>query len=144
MIYGSIEFTGQLTARAEQFLGPYRPYTPTVLCVGAGLSFQFVGLADKLLQPGTALVVVEQYQLTSVLPIDPGLWVGGAGGTEVVLGLALVVGLFTRGVATAALGILTLTLFALPDGPVLAHIPLFGMAAALLITGSGRLALDNI
>lgn len=143
-VYGGIGFTGRLTARAERFLGPYRPYTPTVLRVGAGLSFLTVGLADKLLQPGKALVVVEQYQLTSVLPIDPGLWVVGAGGTEVVLGLALIVGFFTRGVATAAFGILTLTLFALPDDPVLAHIPLFGLAAALLITGSGRLALDNL
>lgn len=143
-VYGGLEFTGRLTERAEQFLGPYRPYTPTVLRVGAGLSFLFVGLGDKLLQPGTALVVVEQYQLTSVLPIDAGLWVVGAGGTEVVLGLALIVGFFTRGVATAAFGTLTLTLFALPDDPVLAHIPLFGLTAALLITGSGRLALDNV
>ena len=143
-VYGGIAFTGRLTERAEQLLGPYQPYTPTVLRVGAGLSFLIVGLADKLLQPGKALVVVEQYQLTSVLPIDAGLWVVGAGGTEVVLGLALIVGFFTRGVATAAFGILTLTLFALPDDPVLAHIPLFGLAAALLITGSGRLALDNV
>lgn len=143
-VYGGIEFTGRLYELAEAVVGPYRPYTPTVLRVGAGLSFLIVGLGDKLLQPGKALVVVEQYQLTSVLPIDPGLWVVGAGGTEVALGLALIVGLFTRGVATAAFGILTLTLFALPDDPVLAHIPLFGLTAALLITGSGRLALDNI
>lgn len=143
-VYGGIAFTGRLTEQAERFLGPYRPYTPTILRVGAGLSFLIVGLADKLLQPGKALVVVEQYHLTSVLPIDAGLWVVGAGGTEVVLGVALIVGFFTRGVAMAAFGILTLTLFALPDDPVLAHIPLFGLAAALLITGSGRLALDNL
>lgn len=68
----------------------------------------------------------------------------GAGTTEFALGVALIVGLFTRGVAAIAFGIFTLTLFALPGDPVLAHVSLFGLTTALLITGSGRIALDNL
>jgi uncharacterized membrane protein YphA (DoxX/SURF4 family) len=128
----------------EQRLAPYAVYTPTILRVGLGLNFIYTGLFDKLLQPAVALAVVEKYHLTRVVPVDPGMWVVGAGGVELLLGCALVVGLFTRGVAAIAFGMFTLTLFALPDDPVLAHISLFGLATALLITGSGRIALDNL
>lgn len=128
----------------EQRLDPYAVYTPTILRVGLGINFIYTGLFDKLLQPAEALAVVEKYHLTRVIPVDPGLWVIGAGSAELLLGCALVVGLFTRGVAALAFGLFTLTLFALPDDPVLAHISLFGIATALLITGSGRIALDNL
>jgi len=72
------------------------------------------------------------------------MWVIGAGMTELTLGVGLILGIFTRGLATVAFGVFTLTLFALPDDPVLAHISLFGLTTALLITGSGRFALDNL
>ena len=134
----------RLATRLDRYATPYAAYTPTVLRVGLGINFVYTGLFDKLLQPGAALAVVEQYHLTRVVPIDPGMWVVGAGATELLLGCALIVGIFTRGVATVAFGVFTLTLFALPNDPVLAHISLFGMATALLITGSGRIALDNL
>ena len=128
----------------DRHLDPYEAYTPTVIRLGLGLNFVYTGLFDKLLQPTQALAVVEQYDLTSVVPVDPGLWVVGAGTTELALGIALIVGLFTRGVAAIAFGTFTLTLFALPGDPVLAHVSLFGLTTALLITGSGRIALDNL
>lgn len=133
-----------LRAWTDRHFDPYAAYTPTVIRLGLGLNFVYTGLFDKLLQPAQALAVVERYQLTSVVPVDPGLWVVGAGTTELALGIALIVGLFTRGVAAIAFGTFTLTLFALPGDPVLAHVSLFGLATALLITGSGRIALDNL
>jgi len=143
-LYGRTNPIHKLTVRIDQYVAPYEAYTPTILRVGLGINFVYTGVFDKLLQPGKALAVVEKYGLTRVLPVDPGMWVIGAGGTELLLGCALIAGVFTRGVATVAFGILTLTLFALPNDPVLAHIPLFGLATALLITGSGRIALDNL
>lgn len=133
-----------LTDRVGGHLDSYAVYTPTILRLGLGFNFVYTGLFDKLLQPAQALAVVDRYDLTSVVPVDPGLWVVGAGTTELALGVALIVGLFTRGVAAIAFGTFTLTLFALPDDPVLAHISLFGLTTALLITGSGRIALDNL
>jgi uncharacterized membrane protein YphA (DoxX/SURF4 family) len=88
--------------------------------------------------------VVEKYDLTAVVPVSEGLWVVGAGLTELALGLALAVGLFTRAGALLALGMFTLTLFGLADDPVLAHVTLFGLASALVITGSGPLSLDRL
>jgi uncharacterized membrane protein YphA (DoxX/SURF4 family) len=53
-----------------------------------------------------------------------------------------VLGAFTRASALVALGLFVTTLFGLPDDPVLAHVSLFGLASALLITGAGRYSLD--
>jgi uncharacterized membrane protein YphA (DoxX/SURF4 family) len=71
------------------------------------------------------------------------MWVFGAGLGELAVGLLILTGLFTRSAAGAGFLILTTTLFGLPDDPVLAHVTLFGLTSALLITGSGPLALDR-
>jgi uncharacterized membrane protein YphA (DoxX/SURF4 family) len=108
-----------------------------------GLSFVFLGLFEKLLAPEMALGVVEQYSLTALLPVPAELWVLGAGFAELGLGLAIMFGFFTRISAITALSVFVLTLFGIPDDPVLAHIGLFSLASALLITGAGAYALDN-
>jgi uncharacterized membrane protein YphA (DoxX/SURF4 family) len=122
---------------------PYREYAPTVLRAGLGVGFVYLGVTQKLLRPGPALAVAEKYNLTAVAPVDPALWVVGAGLTETVVGLALIAGVYTRGVAAVAFLLFTATLFGLPDDPVLAHTSLFGLVSALLITGSGPLALGR-
>ncbi|MFB6205586.1 MAG: DoxX family protein [Haloglomus sp.] len=142
-IYGQLDPVHRAADAVERAVTPYRPYVPTVVRVGLGVDFVFLGLYEKLLQPGAALAVVEKYDLTAVVPVDPGLWVVGAGLTEISLGLMLTAGLFVRADATVALAMFTLTLFGLPDDPVLAHVSLFGLASALLITGAGPLSLDR-
>jgi len=71
------------------------------------------------------------------------VWVVGAGLTGVALGVALIVGVFTRAGSLTALTLFTLTLFGLPDDPVLAHVSLFGLASALLVTGAGPYSVDR-
>jgi len=83
-----------------------------------GITFVYLGLIEKLADPGRALLVVEKYDLTSVVPVDPGLWVVGAGVTEIAVGLALIAGFFTRGAAALSFVLFTATLFGLPDDPV--------------------------
>lgn len=134
----------------ERLVDPFRrriePYTtllPTVVRVGLGITFVTLGLGEKLLAPGQALAVVEKYDLTAVVPVSPEMWVVGAGVTEVAVGLALIVGFLTRGVAGFAFLLFTTTLFGLPDDPVLAHISLFGLASVLMVTGAGPWSLDR-
>ncbi|SEO71791.1 Uncharacterized membrane protein YphA, DoxX/SURF4 family [Halogranum amylolyticum] len=121
---------------------PYETYVPTILRVGLGLSFIYLGVAQKLMNPGEALAVVAKYDLTSVVPVAPELWVVGAGLTETLVGVMLIVGLFTRAFSGVAFALFTTTLFGLPDDPVLAHISLFGLVSALLVTGAGPFSLD--
>lgn len=112
-----------------------------VLRVTLGVNFIYLGLTQKLLNGGQALSVVEKYNLTAVVPVSPELWVVGAGLAEIGVGVLLLSGLVTRGVAGVAFVLFTLTLFGLPDDPVLAHVSLFGLASALMVTGSGPYAL---
>jgi uncharacterized membrane protein YphA (DoxX/SURF4 family) len=116
---------------------------PVVVRVGLGLSFVYLGVVQKLFQPGQALAVVAKYNLTSVVPVSPELWVLGAALTETALGVALALGLFTRACCGVSVLMFTTTLFGLPDDPVLAHISLFGLVSVLIVTGAGAYSLDQ-
>lgn len=123
-------------------LEPLEDYAATVVRLALGFNFAYLGLTQKLLAPGRALQVVQKCDLTSVVPVDPGMWVVGVGLVEVTLGLALLLGAFTRAVAGVAFLMFTVTLFGLADDPVLAHVSLFGLASTLIVSGSGPLAVD--
>ncbi len=142
-IYGRFDPVHRLANWFNRTIEPYERYAATVVRAGLGIAFAYLGVVEKLLAPGTGLAVVEKYDLTAVVPVDAGLWVLGAGLTEIALGAALLLGVFTRGGAAVAFLMFTLTLFGLPDDPVLAHVTLYGMVSMLLITGSGPLAIDN-
>lgn len=122
---------------------PYRRTVPVVLRAGIGIAFIYLGITQKLLRPGDALGVVAKYDLTAVVPVAPELWVIGAGLTEALVGVMLIAGAFTRGFSLVAFGLFTTTLFGLPDDPVVAHISLFGLVSALLITGGGPYSVDD-
>lgn len=83
------------------------------------------------------------YGLTGAVPASPALWVVGAGVVETAVGLAPVVGAFTRACSGVAFLLFTTTLFALPDDPVLAHVSLFGLASVLVVTGAGPHSVDR-
>jgi uncharacterized membrane protein YphA (DoxX/SURF4 family) len=118
------------------------PLAP-LLRLFVGANFLYLGVTQKWFNPASALAVVEKYELTRVVPVAPELWVFGAGLVEAAVGVAFILGLFTRGSAAVGFLMLTTTLFGLPDDPVLAHITLFGLLSALLVVGSGRYSLDS-
>ncbi len=121
----------------------YADVVPLLVRLGLGGAFVASGLVDKLLVPNQALATVDKYDLTRLIPVDPGLWVVGAAAVETALGLAILVGLFTRPAAMLAFAVLTLTLFGLPDDPVVAHVGLFGLSSVLVVLGAGRWSLDR-
>lgn len=122
---------------------PFASLVPLVLRVGVGVSFVYLGVAQKIMNPGEALSVVAKYNLTAVVPVSPELWVVGAGLTEALVGVLFVTGAFTRAASLTAFVIFTTTLFGLPDDPVLAHVTLFGLVSALLVTGAGPFSVDE-
>lgn len=126
----------------DTLLAPWQPLVPVVIRVSFGVMLVYLGVTQKLLNPGLALAVVEHYDLTAVVPVTPAVWVVGVAFGEIVLGVALVAGVFTRVAAFATFGVLTVTLFGLPDDPALVHLSLFGLALVLLITGGRRTTLS--
>jgi uncharacterized membrane protein YphA (DoxX/SURF4 family) len=143
-LYSRIDpFYRRVAVPFAERMADYERLAPVVLRVGVGVSFAYLGVTQKLANPGDALAVVAKYDLTSVVPVAPELWVVGAGVTEFAVGVALFVGLFARFFSGVAFLLLTTTLFGLPDDPVLAHISVFGLVSALLVTGAGRYSVDK-
>ena len=142
-VYGRIDPVAGIATTFRERIDPYRTSLPTLVRATLGINFVYLGLFQKLLQPAWAIAVVEKYDLTAVVPVAPELWVIGAGLAEMAVGLALLTGLFTRAAAGVAFTLFTLTLFALPDDPVLAHLSLFGLVSVLIVTGGGPLSLDR-
>ena len=123
--------------------GGYDDTVPLVVRLGLGGAFVASGIVDKLLIYDQALAAVDRYELTSVVPVAPELWVLGAILIETALGVAIIFGVFTRFSAVVGFAVLTLALFALPDDPVIAHVGLFGLSSVLVILGGGRWSLDR-
>jgi uncharacterized membrane protein YphA (DoxX/SURF4 family) len=142
-VYSRIDpFYRKVAVPFVERVDPYRMLVPVIVRIGLGLSFIYLGITQKLMNPGNATAVVAKYNLTAVVPVSPELWVVGAGVTEAAVGTVLLVGAFTRAASAVAFLLFTSTLFGLPDDPVLAHISLFGLASALLVTGAGRWSVD--
>ena len=142
-VYSDIDpFYRRVAVPFAERIEPYTAFVPTLLRGGIGVAFVYLGITQKLLRPGQALAVVGKYDLTAVVPVAPELWVIGAGLTETLVGVMFILGAFTRGFSLVAFGLFVTTLFGLPDDPVVAHISLFGLVSALLITGSGPYSVD--
>lgn len=116
---------------------------PLLVRLGLGGAFVASGIIDKVVIYEQALAAVEQYQLTSIIPVTPDLWVIGASLAETSLGLAILLGVLTRFSAVAGFAVLTLALMALPNDPVIAHVGLFGLSSVLVVLGAGRWSLDR-
>jgi len=143
-VLGRLRLVSAPMGIAESAIAPFSAYAATVARVGLGVAFVYLGLFEKLANPGRALLVVQKYDLTTIVPVDPGAWVLGAGLAEIALGALLIGGLLTRAVAAAAFVVFTLTMFGLADDPVLAHVTMFGLASAVFTLGSGPFSLDRL
>lgn len=117
-------------------------WTPFAVRVPLGLAFVYLGVTQKILDPGPALALVEMLALPAAGPLTPAMWVLGAGLVEAAVGLLLVTGLLARSASALAFLVLTSTLFALPNDPVLAHVTLFGLSSVVFTLGAGPASLD--
>lgn len=135
---------GARAATTDLASGHYDDWVPLLVRLGVGGAFAASGIVDKLLIYDQSLAAVDRYQLTSVIPVTPELWVLGAILIETALGVAIVLGVLTRFSAVVGFAVLTLALFALPDDPVIAHVGLFGMSSVLVILGGGQWSLDRL
>ena len=134
---------GARLANERSRLAGYEDVVPLLVRIALGGALLASAVADKLLVYEQGLATVAKHNLTAVVPVSPELWVVGAALVEGGLGLAVLLGLATRLSAIAAFSVLTLTVFALPDDPVIAHVGLFGTASILVVLGAGRWSLDG-
>jgi uncharacterized membrane protein YphA (DoxX/SURF4 family) len=114
-------------------------YVPLILRCGIGAAMLYLAWYEKFLNPHVSELVVKEYGFSNM--ITPALWVLGAGVTETLVGLLLLVGYKTRFAAAVALLVLCVSFFYFQES-VYSHVTLFGTLSILFITGGGKLSLD--
>jgi uncharacterized membrane protein YphA (DoxX/SURF4 family) len=126
-------------------VSPFRflkKYVPLVLRIGIGGAMIYLALYEKLLNPRISEIVAVQEKLVDVIPVSAAMWVLSAGIIEFVIGLALILGLYTRISAGIAFIVLSLSFFYFNED-VYSHITLFGILSVLFISRGGKFSLDK-
>jgi len=103
----------------------------------------FLVLYEKFLNPHWSRLVVENYHLTSIIPVSPAMWVLSAGLIEFMIGFMLFIGLKTRIVAAITFFVLSLSFFYFNEA-VYSHITFFITLSIIFITGGGKFSIDTI
>ena len=80
-----------------------------------GIAMIFLALYEKILNPLWSDAVVKQFNLTHVIPVEPSMWVLSVGIIELVIGIVLLLGWFTRTTSIVAIIVLSCTLFFLKE-----------------------------
>ncbi|OGZ57651.1 MAG: hypothetical protein A2827_01240 [Candidatus Spechtbacteria bacterium RIFCSPHIGHO2_01_FULL_43_30] len=123
-------------------LKSFKEWVPLVLRVGIGGAMIFLAVYEKFLNPHLSQLVVENYQLTSIIPVSTGMWVLSAGLIEFAVGLVLLIGFQTRLAAVIAFSVLSLSFFYFHEA-VYSHVTLFTILSILFVTGGGKLSVDK-
>ncbi len=119
-----------------------RNLTPLILRIGIGCAMLFLAFYEKILNPHMSELVVSQYQLTNFIPVSPAMWVLSVGIIEILVGLLLLLGWYTRLVSVIAFAILSLSFFYFKES-VSSHVTLFGLLSILFTMGGGMYSIDT-
>jgi len=120
-----------------------RGHAAPILRVALGVTMVWLAVTEKGLNPRVSEAVVLDYGLEHVIPVSSAMWVLAVGVIEVVLGLVLVLGLFTRTWSIVAALVLTASFFYFRE-EVAGHVTFFGSLLVLMATGAGRWSLDSL
>ncbi len=114
-----------------------------IIRFGLGGAMIYLALFEKILNPHMSALVVSQYHLQSFLNVSPAMWVLATGLIELVIGIAIFIGLKTRLSSIIAFVVVSGTFFYFKES-VTAHITLFGGLSILAIEGGGLWSIDRL
>ncbi len=126
-----------------KFIKIKRKYLDLILRIGVGTAMIYLGLFEKILNPLLAEHVVNQFSLTSIIPVTAATWTLATGIIETALGLIIMFGLFTRIAAIISIIVISITFFFFNEA-VFSHVTLFGILSIIAVEGSSIFSLDNI
>jgi uncharacterized membrane protein YphA (DoxX/SURF4 family) len=119
-----------------------RHYIAPVVRIGLGGAMIYLALFEKILNPHMSALVVSQYHLQHFINVTPAMWVLATGLIELVIGIALCIGLKTRLASIIAFIVISGTFFYFKES-VTSHITLFGGLSILAIEGGGLWSVDQ-
>lgn len=120
-----------------------RPYAMTILRLFVGLSFIIVGYLYKIYEPAYALEFLRTHPVNFIqgmgfINFTNEMFVLSAGITEVLLGVLIMLGLLPRLAGFVLLICFTITMSTFGIYELLGHLPLYGVAFALIANGGGE------
>lgn len=119
----------------------FKKYVPLILRLGLGGALLAMSFYEKLLNPHLFAEVAERH-LMQYVPLSASMWTLSVGLTELLVALALLLGLRTRFVSTITLAMLALSFFVFQED-VFAHVTLFATLASLILLGGGAYSIDS-
>lgn len=119
-------------------LKSFRNLVPLILRIGIGGAMMFLALYEKMLNPHLSEMVVNNYQLTSIIPVSAEMWVLSVGVIEFLVGFLLFIGWNTRLISAIAFAVLSASFFYFNEA-VYPHVTLFGVLSVLFIIGGGKM-----
>ena len=131
-----------LGRQLEQIWKRLRDNTGTILRLTLGFTLIWLAITEKAFNPRVAEAVVIDFDLESVIPVSPAMWVFSVGVIEFAVGLVLVLGLYTRTFVLIAFVVLTLSFFYFKE-EVAGHVTFFGALLTLMVTGAGAGSIDS-
>lgn len=115
----------------------------TALRVGLGASFVVVAFTEKLANLPFALAFLQRYPINITpylgMPMSNHAFVLATGSVELLIGLSLVFGIFTREIIIIAWLPINLTLTYFNTTELIGHLPIYGIMALLLIWIPGKI-----
>jgi uncharacterized membrane protein YphA (DoxX/SURF4 family) len=112
----------------------------TVLRIGLGISLVAAAFSEKLANPALARMFLEHYPLNFTnalgIPIPDNIFVLCAGSVELLVGLCIIFGVFTREIIVIAWLPINLTLTIFDWSELVGHLPIYGAMAVLFIWDS--------
>jgi len=133
-------------------------YIPLILRVGVAFLWIWMAIVPKFIFPKPRIMMVSKSWIMPYFPFSAEAFVYGLGILELILGILLLIGLFTRTVSALQV-VLTLAFIvglfnvaAAMQGGItspLAHlflkdVPLIAANIVLIITGGGAYSIDNL
>ncbi|MEN9582390.1 MAG: hypothetical protein RL641_344 [Candidatus Parcubacteria bacterium] len=120
----------------------FAKYVPLVLRITLGSAFIFLAFYEKIFNPHYFTSVVENYHLTSVIPVSAAMWTFSVGMIELLVGLFILFGFKTRITSVVAFFVVTTTFFFFKED-IYSHVSIFAVLSVLFITGGGKYSIDE-
>lgn len=146
-------FFGSRTASADGIIRgakkipqKYRDLEKAVIRITYGISILYPAISIKLLHPLIIIEIVNTYHLNSIhwlFPSDPLLIALGTGIAQTVVGVCLILGLFTRLNTLITFVLMVMSVFFFREA-VWPHYILLALALYLMVTNGGEWGLDGL
>ena len=142
---GPISIDRLILPRLEPSITAMRRAIPA-LRIGVGLSLTAAAFSEKLANPALAKMFLEHYPLNFTpslgIPIPDNIFVLCAGSVELLVGLCLIFGVFTREIIVIAWLPINLTLTIFDWSELVGHLPIYGAMALLFVWDSSSQNLE--